>query len=209
VRESASRRGFGNGSWLALAAAVAILGFWSLSRANAERAESDGAGREAETPIAHGEPAAQAELGPRAAPDMGEATKLATEPPAAKLDTAPSQAAPSAALEQAPPASPSTALEPGPSPSVASPEEPIRLTAYKAVALASGNAARCRYRGDGPGDIRVIVTFQPSGTVERTTLREVTSNPMTARCISSQFSGLTVPAFSGEPMHVATSIKLR
>jgi hypothetical protein len=179
ARESVSPRGFASSGWLLAAAAVAILGVWSLSRANREQAEPA---------ISLAAPAPQ--------PELAEAAQPEAESPAPQRDSAPLQtsASPDREHVQTP---------------VTAPEEPVRLTAYKAVALAGRNAARCRYRGDTPGEIRVVVTFQPNGTVERAAVRQVTSNPMTASCIRSQFSGLTVPAFSGEPIHIATSVTLR
>jgi hypothetical protein len=86
--------------------------------------------------------------------------------------------------------------------------EPDRIVALTNVAVAAKSAGACRKRGDSAGNLRVAVTFNADGRVRRTLVLGNLSNPATRECITSKFSDVTVPSFTGDPITVTGAVRL-
>jgi hypothetical protein len=156
------------------------------------------------------------------APATPAPTPSEAAPEAATSGPTPSEAAPEAvapAPPQAAPAATNTSANDTPAldgsdeskaaDATARAEPSTRLTAYQAAAATAMAAGRCRYHGDDPGPIPVVVEFGNDGQVQRTMIKATLHNPMTSKCISAQLGKASVPAFSGDPIIVTAEVSLR
>lgn len=83
-----------------------------------------------------------------------------------------------------------------------------RTLAANALTGAARAAQVCR-RIPGPtGPGTIVVVFQPSGTVLRTTLREPYQGTPTGDCVEKLFQQTTVPAFKGDPVTVSKAFRI-
>lgn len=153
--------------------------------------------------VATQEPARQEPPAATAVPEPQLAPILVEAPAPVAAPVAAAQLAPPSDTAQ-PVASAASPLEPT---NAAAATESARLTAYRAVVLAGTRAQNCRFRGDGPATVPVVVTFGADGAVQSVILRRGLANPMTQSCITSKFAGLSIPA-SGTPVTVSTDVSL-
>lgn len=83
-----------------------------------------------------------------------------------------------------------------------------RALAANALTGAARAAQVCR-RIPGPtGPGSIVVVFQPSGTVLRTTVREPYQGTPTGDCVEKLFQQTTVPAFKGDPVAVSKTFRI-
>jgi hypothetical protein len=183
--------------WM-LAGAAALAALWLSSRGGDTE---HGKVPLSEEPAAASEPAA---VGPAEHPEPTPALDSSVEPSAERSDATPvllaqTKPAEADAPERMQPASKLVVHE----------AEPARLTAYKAVMLASQEARNCRHRGDVAGKIPIVVEFGSDGRVQRTQAKGTFANPMTNRCIVSKFSALSVAGPVPAPIIVTANVTLR
>jgi hypothetical protein len=203
TREAVLRRGIKSTHWLVLAAVAVVIGLWRLPRLTPELAKPPDMHARVAAPVVGGDSVSRAEPTPPTAMPAASIPESAT-PIRQSTESLPES---SGALGQSPatPAAVATA-EKTQRPRVA--DEPARLSAYKAAASAGRNATKCRHAGDSPGVVHVAVTFDPSGHVRRAHVQSPLSNPMTLRCIRSQFDELTIPPFTGDATRVAVDVRI-
>lgn len=97
---------------------------------------------------------------------------------------------------------------------VAPPEEPqlpfSPSAAADALSRAAAMASRCRRPDDPSGEVRLTVTFAPSG---RVTTAQVAGPPFagtaTGSCIAEQFRSARVPEFSGQRVTMHRTVTIR
>lgn len=181
-----------------LAGAAALAAVWLSSRDAGTEQERVPL---IEEPVAASEPAA---VGPAEQPEATPAPDSSVEASAEPSDATPVLLAQTKAAEADAP----ERMQPAPK-LAAHEAEPARLTAYKAVILASQEARNCRHRGDVAGKIPIVVEFGSDGRVQRTHPKATFANPMTNRCIVSKFSGLSVAGPVPTPIIVTANVTLR
>lgn len=85
-----------------------------------------------------------------------------------------------------------------------------KSAATAALNGAAGSASGCRAPSDPTGVARVSVTFAPSGRATRAAVNGAPySGTATGSCVAAAFRGLSVPAFTGDPVTVSKSVSIR
>lgn len=210
-------------SFMVVAIVVAGLSFVTAGRSNepppakvtaAPAAEQAAPAAAAEHPAVavaavapHEEPAATAAPEPANAPGNDMPAASAEPAPSAEAAPAPSaEAAPAPSAEAAPAPSAEAAKE---APAAGGGGEFDRLAAIKALAKSGAPAGRCRQGGAPPGEVAVVVTFAPDGTVKasRVNSAQYVGTP-TGKCVLDKIGQTTIPAFSGEPQSLVTRVRV-
>jgi len=198
TRESVPHRTIAKSRWLVPAAVAVAVGWWWLPRMTPEDTTA-----RVVPPAVMSDPASGVEPAPSIAASEASNPSSVAQIPESR-GSLPESSGPLVEAPTAPPAADLVEKRDRPSED----REPARLSAYKAAASAASKVSKCRYAGDSPGVVRVVVTFEPAGHVRRTQVQGNLVNPMTLRCITSQFNELTIPAFSGEATTVVADVKI-
>jgi hypothetical protein len=179
--------------WAALGAAIFIaLGLgvtlvWASGESSVEASDSSATSAQTDLPQ---QPRAQ---------EAAAAPKQAPPPP-------PANTAPAPAETEAPP--PEQPTPPG-KPAEARPDVNGPAIEYR-VSAALVKAQDCHRGGRATGTARVIMTFDPKGTVSETRLEgEPLASAPVGNCIRTVMNGVVVPKFDGGPVTIEREITLR
>jgi serine/threonine protein kinase len=124
------------------------------------------------------------------------------EPAGIKLEEQPVAPAPAAPPPEAPPPAAPPASPSGPAGAFS------RGAALAQLGAASGRAGACKRPGGPTGSGHVTVTFAPDGSTSKVSVAAPFGGTPTGACLSANYSGLRVPAFTGSSVSLPGSFRV-